>query len=177
MRVIDLGLGVLGIKWEAHIDERGEFTRLWDVSAFSQIGPIAQVSRAKNRHEGTLRGLHFQIPPSQETKVVYCLRGRVFDVVIQVDPKKEDFGKKICVEISENGEMNGLIVPRGFAHGYLTLEANTELIYLMDAPYSSENSRVINCQDKYLAIPWPAAIIHTSKRDMASPDWKQYFNM
>jgi dTDP-4-dehydrorhamnose 3,5-epimerase len=175
MKVFELGLGIRGISWNPKKDERGSFTRIWDSEVCAEIPKLNEVSFVINPIKGTLRGLHFQLPPSEETKVVSCLRGSFFDVMVQINPESDDFGKIIFAEISAYGDINALIIPKGFAHGYLTLEDNTELLYFMDSPFTAELSRGLHWRDNNLDIPWPSEVQLISRRDKANPSWDEYF--
>ncbi|MCX6131983.1 MAG: dTDP-4-dehydrorhamnose 3,5-epimerase family protein [Proteobacteria bacterium] len=175
MKITELGLGIKGISWEQKRDERGTFTRVWDSDILTEFKSINQVSIVTNPIKGTLRGLHFQLSPSEESKVVSCIKGSLFDVMVQVQPDSVDFGKMCCATISANQGVNALIIPKGFAHGYLTLEQNTQLLYFMDSPFSEEQSRGIHWMRNNLNIPWPSEINIISERDENNLTWDDYF--
>ena len=105
MKVFELGLGIRGVSWDPKKDERGSFTRIWDAEVCAEVPKLKEVSFVINPIKGTLRGLHFQLPPSEETKVVSCLRGSFFDVMVQIKPESDDFGKIIFTEISAYGDL------------------------------------------------------------------------
>ena len=175
MKIIDLGIWVAGIKWTHIEDDRGSLDRIWDSSLFDDSDGFKQISLIKNLEEGTLRGLHFQIKPFEESKLISCIRGKIFDVLVNIDPDSLNFGQKVCVEISPTGNINALKVPKGFAHGYLTLEKDSHILYLTDNVFSSDHAKGISWNDPQLNIPWPRQINRISLRDSQMPNWKEYF--
>lgn len=176
MQIINLGLGIQGITWAPKADERGLLIRLLDAEFLKGFENLNQISFVRNKNRGTLRGLHFQIPPNAESKVISCLRGSIFDVMVQIDPESDYFGEMVCIEISATKGINSLIIPKGFAHGYLTLENDTELLYAIDNPYTEESARGIHWKNNNLNIPWPAEISTISDRDRKNPSWDEYFS-
>jgi dTDP-4-dehydrorhamnose 3,5-epimerase len=117
---------------------------------------------------GTVRGMHFQRPPTAEAKMVKCLRGAIYDVLVDLRAGSESFGRWVGVELSsENRSM--VYVPRGFAHGFQTLVADTELLYLHDANYSAADEGGVFHADPDLGIPWPLPVADVSMRDLALP--------
>jgi len=175
MKVVELGLGIRGISWIPKTDDRGTFTRIWDTEFIGEFTEFRQVSSVVNPIKGTLRGLHFQLPPNEELKVVSCLSGSLFDVMVNIDPDSVYFGKYIGVQISAVQGINSLLIPKGFAHGYLTLEENTELLYFMDTPFTESQSRGIHWRNNKLNIPWPGDAKIISERDNLNPSWDEYF--
>lgn len=175
MKTIELDLGIIGIQWEFSDDDRGRFFRIWEASLTSICSSLSQISVSTNFKAGTLRGLHFQTEPFQEAKVVSCLTGHLFDVIVDVDPSSSNFGKTLTVELSPDCEINAVIIPKGFAHGYLTLTDETNLLYLMDNSYSPRHARGINWQDSDLSIPWPREVSIISESDQNLPYFHQYF--
>jgi len=175
LNITELGLGISGISWTPKDDNRGTLIRIFDSQVLEHIGQLDQISLVRNPTKGTLRGLHFQLPPNAESKLISCIRGSLFDVMVQIDPVSSNFGKMICVEISAREGINALIIPKGFAHGYLTLEEDTELIYSMDSPFVESQSRGLHWKNNPLNIPWPREVSTISQRDSANPNWDEYF--
>ena len=153
-------------------DERGFFSRLFCTDTFLERGlcvDYPQWSVSFNKHRGTLRGLHFQAPPHEETKLVSCTRGAVFDVAVDVRPQSHSRGKWVGVELSaDNRSM--LYIPAGFAHGFQTLTDDAEVRYHISERYHPEASRGVRWDDPDLAVAWPNAEQRViSSRDRALP--------
>lgn len=149
--------GVLTIEPERRSDERGWFARTYCRREFAEQGidfdPV-QESVSLNHRRGTRRGLHYQAPPAWEPKLVRCTSGVVFDVVVDVRPESESFGRWISAVLSaEDGR--AVYIPGGFAHGFQTLADNTQVIYLMSEYYEAEAQRGVRSEDPELAIAWP----------------------
>ena len=108
--------------------------------------------------------MHFQIHPFEEKKIVFCVKGSIFDVVVDLRPNSKSVGKWTSIDLSSSSNF-GLKIPSGFAHGYLTLEQNTEIVYLIDKEFSANHSFALDYRDKSLLIPWPEDITIKSKRD------------
>jgi dTDP-4-dehydrorhamnose 3,5-epimerase len=166
--------GAYIIEPEPSTDERGFFARSWDVNEFKKIGlnsNIVQSSISYNKLKGTVRGMHYQIKPYEETKLVRCTSGSAFEVVLDLRPKSKTFLKWTSVELtSDNYKM--IYAPEGCALGFQTLENNTELIYQMSQFYSPEFQRGIRWNDTYFNIEWPLKSTVISKRDTFFPDFK-----
>lgn len=147
------------IRTERLEDDRGWFCRTWDADEFAQRGidgRIAQCSASFNASAGTLRGMHYQAAPFEETKLVRCVRGAVFDVVIDLRPGSPAFGTWVGRELSaDNGLM--LSIPAGCAHGFQTLVAESELSYQISERYSPDHQRGVRWNDPAFAIRWPDA--------------------
>src|SRR5262249_41945712 len=130
-------------------DDRGFFSRLFCENEFSQNGLVrhfCQINNSLSTQKGTLRGMHYQLPPSAETKVVRCIRGALYDLILDLRDGSPTFGQSFETELSaENRRM--LYVPKGLAHGFLTLVDDTETIYLVDEFYSPERERCIRYND------------------------------
>lgn len=156
-------------------DERGFFARAFDADAFAARGMasrFAQCSLSFNRRKGTLRGLHFQAPPHMEAKLVRCVRGAVFDVIVDLRAGSPTFGRWWGAEIGADNRL-AVYVPEGFAHGFQTLTDAAELYYQISVPYVPEGSRGLAWDDPALGIRWPdAAGAITSERDRAHPRLK-----
>ncbi len=156
-----------------HDDERGTFQEVWNAHAFSEAGlrqDWVQLNEARSRSPGTLRGIHYQLPPHPQAKLVRVVRGAAFDVAVDLRCDSRTFGRSIAVELRE-GDGQALLLPRGFGHGYLTLEADTVVQYLVDGPYAPDQERGIHWNDPELGIRWPIppAGVICSDRDQALP--------
>jgi dTDP-4-dehydrorhamnose 3,5-epimerase len=154
-------------------DERGLFARTYDAAAFAAVGlPTSwpQCNTSWNAHKGTLRGLHFQAPPHPDPKLVRCTQGRIFDVVVDVRPDSPTFRQWIGAELSE-ATRGALAIPAGCAHGFLTLEENCEVFYMMGAAYVPELARGVRWNDPTFAIEWPTTPLLMSERDATWPDF------
>lgn len=156
---------------EPHDDERGFFARTVCSKEFAQHAlntQFVQQSIAWNPKQGTLRGLHYQAAPYGEDKLVRVTRGAVFDVIVDLRRDSPMFGKWFSVELGAE-ERRQLYIPKGIAHGYQTLEDNTELFYQMTTAYQAEAARGLRWDDASLGIPWPpctARVISERDRDM-----------
>jgi dTDP-4-dehydrorhamnose 3,5-epimerase len=154
-------------------DSRGWFTESWNARSFSAHGITAafcQDNHSLSKPALTLRGLHFQRPPYAQAKLVRCLRGRIFDVAVDIRKESPTFRHWVGIELSaELG--NQLFVPAGYAHGFLTLEPDCEVAYKVDAYYAPEADGGIAWNDPDLAIDWPlnGASPHVSDKDAALP--------
>lgn len=161
-------------------DDRGWFSETWNGAKMAEAGlafDFVQDNHSLSKPVHTLRGLHYQAPPFAQTKLVRVARGRVLDVAVDVRPKSATYRKWVAVELSaEGGEQ--LLVPRGFLHGFLTLEPDTEVLYKVDAPYSKESDGAIRFDDPDIGVDWgvdPAKILLSAK-DAAAPALKGWNN-
>lgn len=165
--------GVYLIDLEQRADERGFFARLFCTDEMSQKGletSFIQANTSLSFAKGTLRGMHYQLSPAQETKLVRCITGSLYDVVLDLRPKSPTFGKWFAHTLTaENRTM--MYVPRGFAHGFLTLEPNTEILYMVSQGYSKERERAIRWDDPHFSIAWPAKPTVVSDRDKEHPNF------
>lgn len=163
--------GAYLIDVEPSHDERGWFARTWCRQEFADHGldfTVAQCATAYNDRAGTLRGLHYQLAPQEEQKLVRCVRGSVYDVIVDVRADSASFGRWSAVRLTPSGP--ALLVPMGCAHGYWTLEDGSELSYHMSAPHHPASSRGIRWNDPTLAISWPGKTpVVISKRDRELP--------
>lgn len=159
--------GAYVIELEKLGDDRGFFTRTWDKKIFQERGlnsDLAQMSFSYSKRKGTLRGMHFQVNPFEETKIVRCLRGKIFDVIIDLREKSETYKEWISFELDdENRKM--VYIPEGFAHGFQTLEDNTEVFYQMSNWFSPEHAKGIRWDDKEFDIKWPIQNVIISDKD------------
>jgi dTDP-4-dehydrorhamnose 3,5-epimerase len=165
--------GAVLIEPERREDARGFFARTFCEEEFAAAGLVTryvQANAAGNRRAGTLRGLHYQVAPHAEVKVVRCTRGAVFDVILDLRPDSPSFRRWQGFELSaENGAM--LYVPEGFAHGYQTLADDTELAYQVSRAYAPGAERGIRHDDPAFAISWPRPVAIISEKDAAWPDF------
>jgi dTDP-4-dehydrorhamnose 3,5-epimerase len=163
--------GAFLISLEPRGDERGFFARLFCADEFAShsLEPsFVQVNNSLSKHAHTLRGLHYQVAPAGEVKLVRCIRGRAFDVVADMRRTSETFSRWFGAELSaENRKM--MYVPKGCAHGFLTLEDDTELLYLASARYDGARERVLRWNDPLVGIEWPAAPAVLSDKDGNAP--------
>jgi dTDP-4-dehydrorhamnose 3,5-epimerase len=160
------------IEQERHADERGFFARTWCAEELAERGleaHLAQCSISFNRRRWTLRGLHWQAPPFAETKIVRCTRGALYDVAVDLRPDSATFRRWIGVELTAEGGL-GLYVPRGFAHGFLTLADITEVSYQISAPYKPEAARGARYDDPFFGVNWPRPVEVIAARDRDYPD-------
>jgi len=162
--------GVMQVEIEPAQDARGLFARVFCAEEFSAHGlPAAfvQHSISQNRAAGTLRGLHYQSAP-QEAKLVRCLRGLAYDVVVDLRRDLPSYRQWCAVDLSAE-RRNAVFVPKGCAHGFQTLVDDTELLYLIDTPFVAAAVAGIRWNDPHLAIPWPLAEPILSERDRNLP--------
>jgi dTDP-4-dehydrorhamnose 3,5-epimerase len=160
------------IEQERHRDERGYFARTWCTLELAERGlesRVAQCSVSHNPCSGTLRGLHYQAPPRAEAKLVRCSAGAIYDVAIDLRPDSPTFRKWVGVELTrDNGR--ALYIPRGFAHGFLTLEEQSEVAYYISETYSPQQARGVRWNDPFFGVHWPRTVQMISARDAECPD-------
>ncbi len=155
-------------------DPRGFFARGWCQREFEENGITANISQANisfNREKGTLRGLHYQKAPYEEAKLVRCTKGAIFDVAVDIRPDSSTFGKWVGAELTaQNHRM--LLVPEGFAHGFQTLEDNTEVFYQVSEFYTPESEGGARYDDPAFGINWPIEVSVLSDKDANWPPIK-----
>ena len=161
--------GLLALSSEHHTDERGRFVRLYDSRFLKNTYQFNYISVAHNDLALTLRGLHFQENPYGETKIVHCVKGSIFDVAVDLRRDSPTFGNYCSINLGEGSEYQGLFIPKGFAHGYLTMRDQSIVHYMMDAPYEEKASRGVPWNDASIGIDWPAIPRIVSKKDLAWP--------
>lgn len=158
-------------------DARGFLSRLFcteELEAAGWVKPIAQINQTITAKRGVVRGLHFQYPPHAEIKLVSCLHGEVWDVVVDVRAGSKTFLRWHAERLSaDNGY--ALLIPEGFAHGFQTLTNDVELLYCHSAPYSRSAEGGINPNDARLAISWPLPVTALSMRDAQHPKLNDHF--
>ena len=158
-------------------DERGFFARAWCENEFAAHGLNAQLVQCNisyNRAAGTLRGLHWQADPHGEVKLVRCTSGVIYDVIVDVRQQSSTFGQWRGFYLSA-ANRNMLYIPEGFAHGFVTLQDDTEVFYQMSALYVADMARGLHWADADLGIVWPCPVSIVSDRDSALPLFGQVF--
>ena len=170
MEFVPLSLeGVFGIISNPTFDDRGAFMRVFDKSNPIDSFVLTQASVVTNPVVGTLRGLHFQAEGYAETKIVHCISGSVFDVVVDLRKSSTTFKEHLSVSLGLMEAFQGILIPKGFAHGYLTCNANSTLLYFMDQSYNAEFAKGIAWNDPMLKIDWPNSPTVISTRDSSFP--------
>ena len=162
---------------ECFLDDRGFFIREFCKNKFYKLlknKNITQINRSHTKIEGTVRGLHFQYPPYAETKIISCLKGKVWDVAVDIRMGSPTFLKYYAVILSEENSQSFLI-PEGFAHGFQSLSDNCEMLYFHTADYKANAEGTINALDKRLKIEWPKKITKQSERDSNFPSLNKNF--
>ena len=163
--------GVIEVDLDLRSDDRGWFGRIWCEDEFAQAGLASgwvQANQAHNPSRHTLRGLHLQRSPHGEAKYVRCTRGALFDVAVDARPTSATFRAWVG-RILTADEANGLYIPPGFAHGYLTLAEDTDLVYLTSRRYEPDAATGLRYDDPDLGIVWPAAPVRLSQQDRTWP--------
>jgi len=172
MRVIETGLpGLVLIEPKVFRDARGYFMETYNEAAFAAAGissRFVQDNHAYSASGGVLRGLHFQLPPFAQAKLVWVVRGAVLDVAVDLRRDSPTFGRHFSVELSA-ANMQRLFLPRGFAHGYLTLAPDTEFLYKVDAPYAPQADAGLAWDDPDIGVAWPCAQPVLSDKDRKLP--------
>lgn len=166
------------IEIEKKIDDRGFFARIWDKEIFKKYKineDFIQSSISVNKKKFTLRGIHYQKKPYEESKIVRCTKGSIFDVVVDLRPDSKTYKKWISVELSsENYRM--IYIPKGIAHGFQTLENNTEVLYQISEKHKPSFSSGIRWNDPQFQIKWPNNHPTLSEKDKRYPDFKEMVN-
>lgn len=165
--------GAYLIETEPHTDARGFFARVWCAREFAQHGllaPPVQSSVSFNRRKGTLRGLHYQVPPSREAKLVRCTAGAIYDVIVDLRPKSQTHLQHIGVTLSGENH-SSLYIPPGLAHGFQTLADDTEVVYMMTDFYAPELARGVRWDDPAFGIVWPPDERTIAQRDLDYADF------
>ena len=163
--------GAFLVDLDLHEDDRGFFARSFCAEEFRGYGlnaSIAQCNLSFNRKKGTLRGIHFQCGPSQETKFVRCISGAIFDVIVDLRPDSETYLSHLTVELTAENR-RGLYIPGGFGHGFQSLKDDTEVLYQMGDYYAPEQARGYRFDDPALNIQWPLPISEISEKDLSWP--------
>jgi dTDP-4-dehydrorhamnose 3,5-epimerase len=163
--------GAFVIEPERIEDDRGFFARTWCIREFADHGlstDLVQCNVSYNARKGTLRGMHYQVAPHAEVKLVRCTRGSILDVIVDVRPESPTFHRSVGVELSaRNGRM--LYIPQGFAHGFQTLEDGSEVFYQMSTFYHPESARGLRWDDPAVGIEWPLDVQVIAEKDRGFP--------
>ena len=163
--------GAYLIELQPHRDERGEFARAWCREEFAREGidiAMVQGNVSINPTRGTLRGMHYQLAPHEEAKLVRCVRGAIYDVIVDIDPTSPSFRRWYGVELTPQSNTM-LYVPPTCAHGFQTLHDDSEVNYLVSAPYAPAAARGLRYDDPALAIAWPLPVSRVSAADRSWP--------
>ena len=165
--------GVLEIRPKRFSDERGFFSEIWNAAEWRKVGidlDFVQDNHSLSRDRGVLRGLHYQIEPFAQDKLVRVTRGAVFDVAVDIRVGSPTFGRWTGLVLSA-ADWNQMLIPKGFAHGFVTLEPDSEVQYKVTAPYSAEHDRAVRFNDPAIGIDWPltADALTLSAKDRAAP--------
>ena len=165
--------GAFLIEEERYVDGRGSFARTWSAQEFAAHGLIARIAECNlsfNNQKGTLRGMHFQRPPFAQAKLVRCTRGAIYDVAVDLRPESETFRQWVAVNLAAN---SGLMfyIPKEFAHGFQTLEDESEVFYQMSDVYNPEAAAGVRWDDPAFGIEWPEGERIIIARDREYPDF------
>ena len=165
--------GAYTIELEKRGDDRGFFARLFCVKEFEALNldpRIAQINNSLSRIPGTLRGLHYQLAPKAETKIIRCIRGALYDVILDLRKESPTFGQWFAAELTAENRLM-MYVPKGFAHGFITLQPDTEAFYLATEFYGPDRERCVRWNDPKFGIKWPAEPVVISDKDKSAPDF------
>lgn len=165
--------GVLLIEPERREDERGFFARIFcetELAGHRLVNRFRQSSVSYNAWRGTVRGMHFSRAPHEETKIVRCTAGAIFDVVVDLRSGSPTQLKWVGVPLTA-GNRHALYIPRGFAHGFQSLEDATEVLYMIDIDYVAGAATGVRWNDPAIEVQWPEPITAISQRDLVFPDW------
>jgi dTDP-4-dehydrorhamnose 3,5-epimerase len=171
--------GAFEIHIEPRADERGFFARSWCQHEFEEHGlnpDLVQCNISYNPRKGTMRGMHYQADPHAEAKLVRCIKGAVYDVVIDLRPQSPTFMEWIGVRLTAE-DRNMIYVPEGCAHGFLTLEDESEVFYQMSAFYHADSAGGVRWNDPAFNIVWPAEPVLISERDRTYAAFASYANL
>ena len=170
--------GTFEVNLQPRSDERGFFMRTYDFDIFEKNGinkKWVQENHSKSMKSGIIRGLHFQLPPFSETKLVRCISGAVLDVFVDLRLDSKTFGQWDSIEISADNK-NMILIPRGFAHGFLTLTEESEVLYKVDNFYSQEHERGLIWNDENLKIDWGITEPILSDKDRRNMSFEEFVN-
>jgi dTDP-4-dehydrorhamnose 3,5-epimerase len=165
--------GAFIVELDAHCDERGFFARTFCEEVFAAVGihiKVLQANLSYNARARTLRGLHFQTP-YEEPKLVQCVRGKVWDVALDLRPSSPAYGRSVGVNLSPEARQL-FFIPPGCAHGFITLTDETDVLYLVGAPFMPDCAYGVRWDDPAFRVPWPAEPAVLSARDASLPDFE-----
>lgn len=160
-------------------DSRGFFSRVFCQKEFVQHGldpRVMQINNSFNKDKGTLRGLHYQLPPFQETKLVRVVRGALWDVIVDLRKDSPTFGQWDAVTLTAE-KRNMIMVPRGCAHGIITLEPDTEMLYFVSEHYAPQHERGLKWDDPQFNIQWPIEPVIISEKDQKNPYFSEEYHL
>ncbi len=165
--------GAFILEPQPHVDDRGSFTRIWCAREFEGQGAdarLAQCSISTNARKGTLRGLHYSVPPGAEVKVVRCVRGAIYDVLVDLRPESPSYRRYFAQTLTADNGL-ALYVPEGVAHGFETLEDHSDVLYQVSEFYDPACARGVRWNDPAFGIPWPDRDPILSDRDRSCADY------
>jgi dTDP-4-dehydrorhamnose 3,5-epimerase len=165
--------GAFVVELERREDSRGFFARTWCAQEAAALGlnvHIAQGNISFNRRKGALRGMHFQLPPHEEARLIRCTMGSIHDVIIDLRADSPTFMRHWSTVLSAENR-RAVYLPEGFAHGFQSLEEDTEVLYQMSAAYAAEANVGVRWSDAAFGIPWPLPVTDMSERDRTFPDF------
>jgi len=165
--------GAWVVDLDRHEDSRGFFARAWDGRLFADRGldgELAQCSVSRTPRRGTLRGLHWQEAPHAETKLVRCTRGRIWDVMVDLRADSPTYLHHFGIELADDS-LRAVYIPRGFAHGFVTLSDHVDVMYQMSVPHAPGSERGARWNDPAFGIAWPVTSPFMSERDASYPDF------
>lgn len=165
--------GAYRVGLSPHADERGFFARTVCEDALADrglVGRYRQSSISFNLRRGTVRGMHYAVAPHAETKLVRCTRGTIHDVIVDLRRNSPTYLKVARIELSADNRA-ALYIPAGFAHGFQTLQDDTEVLYMIDRAYVAGAARGLRWDDPTLEVSWPEPVAVISERDLAFPAW------
>lgn len=168
--------GVYVIEQDVKSDDRGFFSRVFCSEVFEKMGLEAkclQINRSFSSKKGTLRGMHYQLAPHQETKLVQCIKGSLYDVVLDLRSDSPNFGKSVGRCLSDKNRKM-MYVPKGCAHGFITLEEDTEILYIVSEFYHKESERGVRWNDPLFQIAWPLTPSLVSSKDLSYADFPTF---
>lgn len=171
--------GAFLIEPEKKGDERGFFARAFCIKEFENArlnSAIVQINNSLSADKGTLRGMHYQLAPMAEDKIVRCIRGSLYDVILDIREHSPTFGHWFAQTLSPENRLM-MYVPKGFAHGFITLENNTEAFYLVTQFYEPSLERGIRWNDPAFGIEWPLEPVVMSDKDMQHPDFNPDYHL
>jgi dTDP-4-dehydrorhamnose 3,5-epimerase len=169
--------GAYLIEQEPRRDERGFFARAFCAREFAAAGLESQFVQANNTmtaKKGTVRGFHYQLPPSAEVKLVRCIRGAVHDVIVDIRPGSKTFRQSFGATLDQDRQQM-MYVPRGFAHGFISLTDDAELHYMVSAFYDAKAERGLRYNDPAFKVQWPLEMAQISTKDASWPDFNEEF--
>lgn len=172
LQIVDTPIHGLKVVERARLsDERGYLSRMFCAEELRAAGwnkPVAQINQTQTRRPGAVRGLHFQLAPHAEMKLVNCVKGEVFDVAVDLRRGSPTFLKWFGISLSADNA-RALLIPEGFAHGFQVISPDSELIYFHSAPYHAASEGAVHAEDPRVGISWPQPIAELSARDAAHP--------